>query len=266
MRANLRAFACPPHLPLDLFDADSCSLLPYSNFPATRSSWVSQAPGRLPSSAAIFPTRESAPLPSRKALLDTMYMARWHRVSMTLVRRKLDKKPSALDRTTEMMMMWSSLPSSARVSHKRNRTRALCVQDVVMRTLEGVDIKTLVLPLQVFFSKCLFKGTSLGIIRGDYSVFFILFLQVMCEVRDRLDLFPVLKICIKTRLVSRSRARPQNTSTTRIPTSKLLPSWSSCSDPSTSTNRHAMVLDGTTWPECDSRLPSYTCSDMKSPI
>ena len=77
-----------------------------------------------------------------------MYMALWHRVSMTLVRRKLDKKPSALDRTTEIMMMWSSLPSSACISYERTRTRtrALCVGDVI-QTLEGVDIENFVLPL-----------------------------------------------------------------------------------------------------------------------
>jgi hypothetical protein len=85
----------------------------YSNFPSSRSLWVSQAPGLSPSSAAIFPTRESAPLPSRKALLDTMYMACWHLLSMTLVRRLLAKNPSALERTTEIMITWSSFPDSA---------------------------------------------------------------------------------------------------------------------------------------------------------
>ena len=73
---------------------------------------MSHAPDRFPSSAAIFPTSESAPLPSRKALLDTMYMPRRHRVSMTLVRRVLVKKPRVLERTKEMTMMSSSLPVS----------------------------------------------------------------------------------------------------------------------------------------------------------
>ena len=139
-----RAFPCPT-LPLT---CPMPTLALYSNLPLSRSSWVSQAPGRFPSSAAILPTNESAPLPSRKARLDTMYMARWHRVSMTFVRRKLDKNPNALVRTTEIMMMWSSLPISVCISHERTRTRtrALCVGNVI-QTLEGVDIENFVLPL-----------------------------------------------------------------------------------------------------------------------
>ena len=65
-----------------------------------------------------MPTSELAPLPSRKALLDTMYMPRWQRVSMTLVRRVLVKKPSPLERTTEMTMMWSSLPVYVRFGYE----------------------------------------------------------------------------------------------------------------------------------------------------
>ncbi len=103
----------------------------YSNFPSSRSFWVSQALGLFPSSAAILPTSESAPLPSRKAWLDTMYMARWHRLSMTLVRRMLDKNPSALERTTETIMTWSSFPGCIpRVSYMSDSWTCVHARDV----------------------------------------------------------------------------------------------------------------------------------------
>jgi hypothetical protein len=138
---------------------------------------VIQAPGRFPSSAAISPTSELAPLPSRKARLDTMYMARWHRVSMTLVRRVLDKKPSALDRTTEIMIIWSSLPSSACQLYERFGQRAArALRRDTTRTLERVDIETFIFPLKIFVLKCLLECTSLCVVGGDYSKGFIFFL------------------------------------------------------------------------------------------
>ena len=137
----LCAFMCLPTLPINLSDTEwywlNAAVL-YSNFLSSRSLRVSQAPGLFPSSAAILPTSESAPLPSRKAWLDTMYMAHWQRVSMTLVRRMLDRNPSALDRTMEIIMRWSSFPSSAcqYISDSWTHARCACVQGYYNTDLE----------------------------------------------------------------------------------------------------------------------------------
>ena len=74
----------------------------HQKFPPTRFSQDIQA--LSPKCAAIFPTRELAPFPSKNFLLEAMYMPRLHRVSITFVRRRFERNPRSFERTTEIIM------------------------------------------------------------------------------------------------------------------------------------------------------------------
>ena len=133
-------------------------------------------------------------------------------------------------------------------------------------TLEGINIEALVVPVDPLFVKRALDRASLCVVWGDYPVGFAFVLKALSKQHDRFDLFLVLKVasrrgfsaCIVYR-INFHIERPQLTN-------ELFPSASSCSEPSTSTNRHATTLEGTTWLGFDLRSPSYTCLDMKSPI
>jgi hypothetical protein len=108
-------------------------------------------------------------------------------------------------------------------------------------TLEGIDVETLVVPVEIFGLKCVFKFTSLCIIRGDDAVTFSFVLEVPCEKHDCFNFFLVLED--GTKIWSASLIR---SITSAALTNELFPSSSNCSEPFTSTKRQAMSLEGTT--------------------
>lgn len=59
--------------------------------------------------------------------------------------------------------------------------------------MERIDVKALVVPVEIFVLKRSFEYAPLCIIRGDNSVRDVFFLQVLSEMHDRIDFFLVLK-------------------------------------------------------------------------
>jgi hypothetical protein len=90
---------------------------------------------------------------------------------------------------------------------------------------------------------------------------------MFCERYNCIDLLLVLDGLRASAFKRGWRRHHDAQDSTATPTYVLFPSLSSRSVPlSTSMNRQAMVLDGTTWPSYDRSWPSYTCCDINSPI
>ena len=123
-------------------------------------------------------------------------------------------------------------------------------RDATIQTLERIDVEALVLPVKIFTFKCLFKCTSLCIVRGDYTERNVFLLKVFSKKYNGLDLFLVLEdLHMSASRRGRRHRDAQNRSAAL--TNVLFPSLSSFSIPFTSINRHATVLKGTTWPASD---------------